>query len=440
MTWCESHAGLVLPEQLYYSMWNGQRWSEPNDIVPPNRIIERNAIATDHINLYLLVRQHAFGEERIYFKQAPIEAAWSADSWSAPRLISGGGSYYADIVVDSQGIIHIIYNSNVLVEVGDLQLPSEDIFYRHSADGGQTWSSPLNLSKSQTACTRPQMEVDERDTIYVVWDEVVERTGRGESAYSRYVSSSDGGGSWSEPVTFSYPEADNAQITVAGDGRDGVLVVWRSVSRDEIYYAWSSDGGASWSAPATIPGIFARPWASHFDMYDMATDSGGHIHLVVVGRDSPEEESLRVYHLEWDGTSWLSPTAIYWGTGFPEYPKVVIARGNQLHVAWFVRETLWEGGNHEVWYSRSQTSSPPQTPVPPPTLLPTPMPQPSPTATPTATPYPTVAPGQTTALPDGLNTESDELLRLLIGLAPVLILVMAIFAIRLAWVRRSSGR
>ena len=170
----------------------------------------------------------------------------------------------------------------------------------------------------------------------------------------------------------------------------------------------------------------------------MATDSGGHIHLVAVGRVSPEEDSLRVYHLEWDGTSWSSPTTIYWTTGFPEYPKIVIARGNQLHVAWFVRDTLeGEGGNYEVWYSRSRTSSPPQTAVPPPTPTPMPMPQPSPTATPTVTPYPTLEPGRT-ALPDGLYTESDELYQLLVGVSPILVLVVAILVVRFGWLRRLS--
>jgi hypothetical protein len=171
----------------------------------------------------------------------------------------------------------------------------------------------------------------------------------------------------------------------------------------------------------------------------MATDSGGHVHLVVVGRLSPEEDRLGVYHLEWDGTSWSPPTAIYRGAGSPEYPRIVISEGNKLHVAWFVRGALWEGGNYEVWYSSSQSASPAQTPVPPPTSTPTLTATPLATATPTATPYPTLAPGGT-ALPDGLYTESDDLIKLLVGLAPVLILATAIFAVRFGWLRRSSGR
>jgi hypothetical protein len=443
VVWCETtdvEEG-EYGEQVYYSMWDGQTWSTPNDIIPPSPDIIRNAIATDAFgNLHLLFGGSVYKTLSIYYTQTSPASGWLATSWSEPRLVSmNGNSYMADIAVDSKGVIHAIFDDRG-EPLSDTRPGYADIFYRRSSDGGKTWSYPVNLSRSPTGSSRAQMEIDSNDNIHVVWDEGWDKlSGQGEPVFSTYTSSLDGGESWSSSTSFSYPEGTNAQLAVGIDSQGGVVVVWRATSRPEIYYAHSSDNGASWSPPMIIPVIFARPWASSFDMYDMATDSGGHIHLVVVGRLSPEEDRLGVYHLEWDGTSWSPPTAIYRGAGFPEYPKVVISEGNKLHVAWFVREALWEEGNYEVWYSSSHSASPAQTPVPPPTSTPTPTATPLATPTPTATPYPTLAPVGT-ALPEGLYTESDDLLKLLVGLAPVLILAAAIFAVRFGWLRRSSGR
>jgi hypothetical protein len=442
--WCETThlEGGGEKEQVYYSMWDGQIWSVPHDIVPPSPDIIRNAIAVDSSNvLHMVFRYSISGGLETFHKSAPADQAWSARSWSAPHLVSvKSSSYISDLAIDSQGVFHLVFDDGG-DEESEICPGCADIFYRRSSDGGRTWSYPVNLSRSPTGSGRVQIEIDSNDIIHVVWDEGWDRlSGQGEPIFSTYISSLDGGESWSSPTSFSYPEGTNAQLAVGSDGQGGVVVAWRATSRPEIYYAWSSDNGASWSPPTVIPNIFAAPWTSPFDVYDMATDSGGHIHLMVVGRPSPEEDRLGVYHLEWDGTSWSPPTAIYRGAGFPEYPKIVISEGNKLHVAWFVRETIWEGGSREIWYSNGQSASPAQTPVPPPTSTPTLTATPLATATPTATPYPTLAPGETTALPDGLYTESDELFRLLIGLVPVLILVTAIFAIRFAWIRRSSAR
>jgi hypothetical protein len=443
VVWCETtnveEGGYR--EQVFHSMWDGQTWSTPNDIVPPSPDIVRNAIATDAFgNLHLLFGGSVYKTLSIYHTQTSPASGWLVTSWSEPRLVSiNGNSYMADIAVDSKGVIHAIFDDRGEPLSGGSP-GYADIFYRRSSDGGKTWSYPVNLSRSPTGSSRAQMEIDSNDNIHVVWDEGWDKlSGQGEPLFSTYTSSSDGGESWSSPTSFSYPEGTNAQLAAGSDGQGGVVVVWRATSRPEIYCAQSSDNGASWSPPMVIPDIFARPWTGPFDMYDMATDSGGHVHLVVVGRLSSEEDRLGVYHLEWDGTSWSPPTAIYREAGFPEYPKIVISEGNKLHVAWFVREVSGEGGNYEVWYSSSQSASPAQTPVPLPTSTPTPTATPLATATPTATPYPTLAPVGT-ALPDGLYTESDDLIRLLVGLAPVLILAAAIFAVRFGWLRRTSGR
>ena len=281
------------------------------------------------------------------------------------------------------------------------------------------------------------MHIDAQDVLHVVWDE---------AASCGYEYSADGGETWSSRVTF-YGGSDGVRQIAAGvDGEGNTLVVWRPASarvaaRDDlpIYYQMSSDGGSSWSEPAPIPGLLARVLNdTPYDVYDMGVDSGGHIHLVVVGRANIADTDLSVVHTEWDGSTWSTPVRIFSTTDFPERPAVTISRGNQLHVVWFVRDAehlSTGGGQYQVWYSRWQSAAP-AVPLPPlPTPLPAPTPTPTPVPPPSPTPYPTLAPG-TGGLPSGLYTDSDDVLRLAAALLPLVLLIMLVMAVKMKWLSK----
>jgi hypothetical protein len=174
-------------------------------------------------------------------------------------------------------------------------------------------------------------------------------------------------------------------------------------------------------------------------MYDMATDSAGHIHLLVVGHLSAERDNQKppgLYHFEWDGEDWSSPTPVYEESWYPEYPHLVIHRGNQLHATWFIRQDVFNAIEpHQIWYAHGQSSAPAETPVARPTSEPvsqsevveTPTPSPAPTSVPTSTLDPDLAqlsvPAEAT---DSIYTETDELLLLLKSLAPAALIVVVI--------------
>jgi hypothetical protein len=222
------------------------------------------------------------------------------------------------------------------------------------------------------------------------------------------------------------------------------MLVWRTSSPEYpgIYYTWSTNHGGSWSEPRSIPNILARPWESSFDLYDMATDSAGHIHLLVVGRESHETDALiGVYSLVWDGTDWSTPTRVFAAEGlYPEYPKIVVHEGNQLHAVWFTREgSLWDQKVPKVvWYSRGQSTAPRQTVAPLPTSTPDP-PTVTPAPAPKITPSPVVSLGDS-GLPDGLYTESDDVLRLLIALLPVVLVIGVVMVVRMGVLGKLCGR
>lgn len=443
VVWCQTTMleNGDLQEQVNYTRWDGENWAEPNDIVPPSADIVRNAIATDLAgNVHLIFGGSVYGNFAMYHQQAPLDEAWSAAAWSAPHRINQGISYMGDIAVDSRGVIHVIYDDTLHYASEDRPAMA-DIFYRRSADGGRTWSAPVNLyPEPLTGSARPYMEIDSKDVIHVTWDEGWDRLSgaTSDTHYGVYVSSSNGGETWTSPVVIDYPDATVVQLTVGSNGQGDVILVWRATSHDELFYQHSTDGGHSWGEPSAIPQVFARPWTIPFDMYDMAADSAGHIHLLVVGRESQEENALLgVYHLLWDGDAWSIPTKIFASEGlYPEYPKIVVHEGNQIHAAWFTREgNVWEQDtNREIWYSSSQSSAPHQ----PVTPLPTSTPQPptvTPSPIPTATPYPTLA-LKDTGLPGGLYTESDDVFQLVVALSPVILVILVIALVKTGWLGR----
>jgi hypothetical protein len=207
----------------------------------------------------------------------------------------------------------------------------------------------------------------------------------------------------------------------------------RESADERVYYQVSADG-VSWSDPAPIPGILGRmdnTVYSGYDIYDMATDSAGNLHLVGALRLSAFDPAPSIVHIEWDGERWSAPERVSTGPGFPEHPRIVVERGNVLHVVWEVKESGTLGAQRiDVWYATKQLETPVLTPVP--TPMPSPMPTltPPPSPTPAATPYPTLA-NASAGLPDGLDTEGDEVFRLAIALSPAVLVISLVIAVKM---------
>jgi hypothetical protein len=320
-----------------------------------------------------------------------------------------------------------------------------DIFYRHSTDRGRRWSAPVNLSGSFAGSVKPQVRVGSGGSVYVTWEEGEDwYIHEGYPVASMFVYSPDGGNTWTEPTVFSSPVGAPQQITL-GVGQDGALIaVWRLPEEGEssFYYQLSTDDGATWSEPQPIPGVIAKPWEEFsLDAYDAATDSAGHIHLLVLGHRFSLEEDLGLFHLVWNGSEWSLPALIFASSDPPEWPRIDVGVGNQVYATWFTRDEEHikesERGRYKVWVSYYQASAPPQTPVPLPTLTPTPALATAgrATSTPIPTPTPVIVPG-TSGLPAGLDTESDEIGQLLVALSPVAGVLLIIVALRFGRFKR----
>jgi hypothetical protein len=270
--------------------------------------------------------------------------------------------------------------------------------------------------------------VDSTGVIHVVWDE---SPIDGNTPYDTgYTSSRDGGQSWQQATIFSYPDWYNVVPIIAADSRGGLLMVGRRAPGNTKWYRLSQDGGLSWSEPADFPA------PAGVGGHDIASDSGGEIHLVTEGSASVPRGGVQVFYNRWDGYRWSPAVSISERVARLARPKIAISEGNRLHV---VAEGSDQGPS-DIYYMTSTSSAPYQTPVP---QLPTPTATRSPTptavsvpasSTPTATRMAVLV--SSTELPT--STSLDQTFPSVVSTLTVLGLLSTVVFARL-WTARRRG-
>lgn len=398
----------VYTDALMYRVYREGAWSDINDIFSQSRQLEQGSEYTVRSSIVMGVdgKLHVLLRDKVAIRQfsAPWERAWSANSWS--ELSNLGEGYYNALAMDSRGTLHALRTQGGPDDPlhPRPQCPAcAHLYYARSTDGGGLWSSRVNLSEGLQGANRPEVAVDRRDRIHVVWDDGFDwYVGKGSPRAGVYRRSDDGGATWSAPIFFSLPNDAVQQTTLALTDDGNPVVVYRSVAGGALYFQQSRDGGASWSSPAVIPGVLALDTVGRgLDRYDLAADSLGRLHLVMVGYRGGEvrEQSVpALLHLSWDGTAWSAPEEIMRRADYlPEWPQIEVANGNLLHVVWFTRHDLprqtadEDTRDYQVWYSSKAVVAPMITALP--LLTPTPASSPivtpqAPTATVSPTPLP----------------------------------------------------
>jgi len=401
--WCSfprtvDYAGdpISIDALMYRELKNGQ-WSKTTDLYSASHSISarksleytvRNSIfAGRDGKLHVIFRKMT----DVAYMSAPWDRAYTVHGWSPSILLGDNGAYYNAIAVDNKGYIHAFYTEGVRDTPNHRRLGCPNcanLFYRVSRDGGETWSLPVNLSYDLEGANRPQVVVDRFDRIHVVWDEGFDwYVGLGEPKYGAYRRSDDGGRTWTETVKLTVPSGGTYQTALAVDQNGNPMVAYRT--GQWLYSQRSLDGGNTWSTPIEIPGVEARnPTDPNLDRYSMEFDSAGRAHLIAVAfRTNGKGVVPALLHLVYDGQRWLEAEVIYEGPLYPEWPRIVVADGNQLHAIWFTRVVLYgdEIDIKQIWYSTKTvdaplTTPPPLfTPTPRPTLTSTPLPLPTPT-------------------------------------------------------------
>lgn len=426
---------------MYTTSKNGLDWTRPTDILalPYTGAATRPIISFDFHGYAHLVGRN---DNKMVYYRVPVHDLQALPRWPPERDMSQlGGAYFSGISVGPDGRLHFIFTENPLAEEC---LTCYSIFYRQSRDGGISWTSPIMLTPVGNGAIKPQILVSRNGDLHLVWD-----AGRGGglaqvtgSTQVSYAASHDGGKTWSEPIEFSgssagYPGSSGRFITVGEDGGGKLIVVWLKLPDDVPHYQVSSDGGLNWSAPAPLSGVFGI-WSvieSGLDTYSMATDSAGHIHLVMVGRLDPGTRLPSLLHLIWDGSSWSEPAVIFAPLDFtPVWPRIAIGLGNQLHVTWFTANNIFgtdaADADFRIWYARRSTSAPAIQPVVYPTSTPSPLPTATRPALQNLSTPPPVDPSPDEITFNAMKTEVDEYGLIVLSVAPIALLFFGLLLYR----------
>jgi hypothetical protein len=132
-------AGAVMISELSE---NG--WSEPSDIfVMSGGIASRPMLASDGRWAHLIFRYASPGAPvRLVYSRAPLSAdLGNVHSWSEPREISNGESYWAQVQVLTNGDVVVLYNQSTEETIDGTVQRRMALFVRRSVDNGASWTA-----------------------------------------------------------------------------------------------------------------------------------------------------------------------------------------------------------------------------------------------------------------------------------------------------------
>src|SRR6476646_6224905 len=164
-------------------------------------------------------------------------------SYNGVLNISNNNRTSADPQIDISG-------NNTYVVWSDESPGNPDIFFTKSTDGGNTFSDkPINLSNNSGNSVYPKIALY-GNTSYVVWED--NSTGNFDILLKK---STDGGNTFSDkPINLSKNKGNSSDPEVFSDERNDIFVVWDddSPGNADIFFTKSTDGGETFSKPVNL--------------------------------------------------------------------------------------------------------------------------------------------------------------------------------------------
>ncbi|MFI5125767.1 MAG: PKD domain-containing protein [Candidatus Acidiferrales bacterium] len=177
-----------------------------------------------------------------------ISFSYSADhgaTFSFPKSLSfhTGNSVSAEVAIDLTGNIDVVWEND---SPGNF-----DIFFSRSADSGATFSTPKNLSHGSGDAQNPQIGLDAKGNINLVWADNIPPDFNPDSYFAR---SSDGGATFSSPLNISNNAGFSANPFLTIDAGANINVAWEdnTPGNGDIFFSRSTDSGATFSASVNL--------------------------------------------------------------------------------------------------------------------------------------------------------------------------------------------
>lgn len=253
--------------------------------------------------------------------------------FSAPKNISSNSDY------SFTPQLAVDAAGNIYAVWEDDTNSNSNILFSRSTDGGTTFSAPVSLSHTSGFSFSPRIAVDSNGGINVVWED--DSPGNLDVFFTR---SADGGTTFSAPKNISNDSSDSGSPTVAADSNGNIYVVWENDSGVlGISFSRSTDGGANFSAPvilSTNTGGSVSP--------QIAVDRNGNVNLAWeddIGMTSDVTFARSSDH----GATFSAPKSLSLNVGNSNSVQVAVDFNGNINAVWENDSP----GNFDIFFSRS---------------------------------------------------------------------------------------
>jgi len=419
---------------IVYRQWSEEQgWSQPNDIFASSQNdIELLGLFMDHDFVVHLVM--CMGGN-IYYSQAPLVNAGTAQAWSTPALVGDQAQspVGATIVGDNKDTLVILY-AGVADSIG--------LYMVKSVDNGIAWSSSeamFHASGSELTVAGINAIFTQTGLLHVVWNEF-DRRGVGVSGYYANYGLVQGQFANTRELDEGGLELGIKFATIF-EYQDNLIVTYYNGKTNGHYWRVSKDDGQTWSDPVRVtPDHIGTNGPVSY-----AVDSNNVLHLFFGERI--DDNNHGVWHLTWNGNGWTGLESVVrgphvadipGGKGFdPHSAKGIVVNGNLLFVAW---GTDGASGVNGAWYSFKHIDTPAlptnklsAIPLPIQALIPIPVPP----LTSVATSVPTPFAKAVIPLSDNVSLKRSTTGQILFtSIAPSLLVIGITFLIVAASIRR----
>lgn len=237
----------------------------------------------------------------------------------------------------------------------------KDVFFQRFSPGGtKRLGRPVNISRSPaTFSWLPRLVVvpDMPRNIFVLWQEIIFSGGShgGEILFAR---SADGGKSFSKPVNLSNSVGGdgkgrinreiwhNGSLDLIADTHGTIYAAWTEYA-GTLWFSRSTDSGKSFSRPQRVAGSDGIPARAP----SLAIGSGSTLHLAwTVGEDSAAD--IHVANSSDGGASFTRPHVVGRSAGYSDAPKLAVDRNGVLHLV-YAESSGGPFGRYHIRYTRS---------------------------------------------------------------------------------------
>lgn len=269
--------------------------------------------------------------------------------WSTPFNLSVTDTDSIDpsIATDSIGGVHVVWSEQ---ETGG----KPDVYYTFWKD--QIWSTPINVSASEAfGSTRPQVIADSSGRAHIVWEEQDDDYANDvEIMYSRCE-----GETCTSPVSLSGPPNWDCGIfgpnlqdwyseepIISIDQSDKLMVVWEAFEPGQVtqpYSSWLASG----TPPSKPTGCVPLGGSTVYDRYVGAHRVSGGLQddFRVVFEEERTGGIFEIYYSRYTNGFWTSPLRLATGS----LPDLFLDASTQAHVTWCAADRklkYWNSNNN----------------------------------------------------------------------------------------------